>query len=206
MHSAACCVMDPASVTGAVAPARGMLTISAGTPARARSTRFCEANSDQFNGGEGQTSKMARGCRRRASRPPLSMATNSSSLCRLVAEKAPVTIDFSEYHSTSSRRYQSPISGGTSLQTMAVDCAANCGNISATCTRRTRSAESAGRGCCVSASRMFRHDEPGSKWTLSAHSGRPACRCGRRGRSRAGQDRASDAPELREYAPRHLLR
>ena len=32
MHSAACCTTEPASVTGAVAPASGMLTISAGTP------------------------------------------------------------------------------------------------------------------------------------------------------------------------------
>jgi hypothetical protein len=42
-HSAACCTTDPTKVTGAVAPAGGMLTTSAGTPARARSTRFCEA-------------------------------------------------------------------------------------------------------------------------------------------------------------------
>ncbi len=167
MHSAACCTTDPIKVTGAVAPASGMLTISAGTPARARSTRFCEANSDQFSGGDGQTSKMARGCWRRASRPPLSMASRSISVCRLCAENAPVTTGFSEYHSTSRRRYQSPISCGTSLQTIAVDCAANWGSISATCTRRTRSAEIAGRGCCVSGSRMFRQDEPGSKWTSS---------------------------------------
>src|ERR1022692_2045426 len=55
MHSAACCTTEPARVTGAVAPASGMLTISAGTPARARSTRFWEANSDQIDeilGGE----------------------------------------------------------------------------------------------------------------------------------------------------------
>ncbi len=43
-----------------------------------------------------------------------------------------MTTGFSEYQSTSNRRYQSPISGGTSLHTMAVDCAANCGSISAT--------------------------------------------------------------------------
>ena len=73
-HSAACCTTDPTKVTGAVAPAGGMLTISAGTPARARSTRFCEANTDQFSGGDGQTSKIARGLFRGASRPPLSMA------------------------------------------------------------------------------------------------------------------------------------
>ena len=40
------------------------------------------------------------------------------------------------------------LSWGTSLQTMAVDCAANCGSISATCTSRTRSADMAGRACC----------------------------------------------------------
>jgi len=167
MHSAACCTTEPASVTGAVAPERGMLTISAGIPARARSTRFCDANSDQLSGGDGQTSKMARGRRRRASRPPLAIATRSIRVCRLVAEKAPVTIGFCECHSTSRSRYQSPISCGTSLQTMAVDCAANCGSISATCTNRTRSSEMAGRACCVSGSRMFRQEEPGSKWTSS---------------------------------------
>jgi len=43
MHSAAYCVIAPINVTGAVAPASGIDTISAGTPARARSTRFCDA-------------------------------------------------------------------------------------------------------------------------------------------------------------------
>jgi len=118
-------------------------------------------------GGDGQTSKTARGIWRRDFAPPLSMAISPSSVCRLDAEKAPVTTGFSEYPRTSSRRYQSPISWGTSLQTMAVDCAANCGSISATCTSYTRSAASAGRACWVWGSRMFRHDEPGSKWTSS---------------------------------------
>ena len=76
MHSAACCTIEPDRVTGAVAPAKGMLTISAGTPASARSTRLCEANSDQFRGGEGQTSKIARGLLRSASVPPLSIASS----------------------------------------------------------------------------------------------------------------------------------
>ena len=149
-------------MTGAVAPAMGIDTISAGTPARARSTIFCEANSDQFSGGDGQTSKTALGFLRRLLGPPDSRASNSSNVCRLAPEKAPVTTGFRECHSTTSRRYQSPISAGTSLQTIAVDCAENCGSTSATCTSLTRSADNAGRACCVSGSRMLRQDDPGS--------------------------------------------
>ena len=59
MHSAACCVIAPISVTGAVAPANGIDTISAGTPARARSIRFCDAKPLQFNGGDGHSSDQA---------------------------------------------------------------------------------------------------------------------------------------------------
>ena len=42
-HSAACWTTEPTRVTGAAAPARGIETISAGTPARARSMRLLAA-------------------------------------------------------------------------------------------------------------------------------------------------------------------
>jgi hypothetical protein len=89
-------------------------------------------------------------CWRNASRPSTLNGEQLEQVCKLPAENAPVTTGFSEYHRTSNSRYQSPISAGTSLHTMAVDCAANCGSISATCTSRTRSAANAGRACCVS--------------------------------------------------------
>ena len=104
MHSAACCVIAPISVTGAVAPASGIDTISAGTPARARSIKFCDANPDQFSGGEGHTSNTARGFAFNASRPPQSTASRSIITCVVCALNEPVTIGLSEYHSTRNSR------------------------------------------------------------------------------------------------------
>jgi hypothetical protein len=123
-HSAACWTTDPTSVTGAAPPASGIETISAGTRARARSTRLCAPNSDQLSGGEGQTSKTARGRVASASRPPESIARRSIITCVVRALNAPVTTGLSEYSRTRKSRYRSPISGGTSPQTIAVDWAA----------------------------------------------------------------------------------
>jgi hypothetical protein len=76
-HSAACCVTAPSKVTGAAAPANGIETISAGIAARARAINWPAPKLDQINGGDGQTSKMARGCSRNLSRPPAKMASIS---------------------------------------------------------------------------------------------------------------------------------
>src|SRR5690349_3790168 len=138
--SAACCTIEPANVTGAVAPASGMEISSAGTPARASRIRFSAANSDQFKGGDGQTANTAPGLARTASGPPASADSSSSMIPKVDTPNAPVTTGLSEYQSTNRKRYQSPISLGTSLQTMAVDCAAYCGSLSVTCTMRIRSA------------------------------------------------------------------
>jgi hypothetical protein len=86
---------------------------------------------------------------------------------RPAAVNAPVTTGLSEYQRTRNKRYRSPISDGTSPQTMAVDCAAYCGSISATLISRTKSAACAGRGRIVSGSSTLRHDEPGSNCTRS---------------------------------------
>src|SRR5215471_21667618 len=103
-HSAACWTTDPINVTGAVAPANGMETISAGTPARANCTMFSEAESDQLSGGEGHTSKTARGLARNLSAPPAS-AVRRSNMARSVGPlNAPVTIGLFEYQSTIRRR------------------------------------------------------------------------------------------------------
>jgi hypothetical protein len=66
-HSAACWTTLPMSVTGAAAPASGIDTICAGTPARARSMRLRHPSADHVSGGDGQTSKTARGLAARAS-------------------------------------------------------------------------------------------------------------------------------------------
>ncbi len=81
MHSAACCTTEPSRVTGAAAPARGMETIWAGTPARARSIRFWAPKSLQISGGEGQTSNTACGFSASASRPPAKIASMSIMIC-----------------------------------------------------------------------------------------------------------------------------
>ena len=60
-HSAACCTAEPMTVAGPVAPVSGMETSSAGTPVRAQSIRLAQVMSLQSRGGEGQTSKTARG-------------------------------------------------------------------------------------------------------------------------------------------------
>src|SRR5690242_13799206 len=102
-HSAACCTTDPIKVTGAVAPASGMETISAGTPARASCTKFSLANSDQFKGGDGQTSKIARGILR-FKVPPESAARRVSMAFNVGALNAPVITGLFEYDNTRKSR------------------------------------------------------------------------------------------------------
>ncbi len=103
-HSAACCTTEPSSVTGAAAPASGMETISAGTPARASSIRLPAPNLLQMSGGEGQTSKTACGFSASAARPPVKIASISSMTCSVSFENAPVTIGLPECNSTRYRR------------------------------------------------------------------------------------------------------
>ena len=95
-HSAACCTTEPASATGAAPPARGIDTIWAGTPARASPIRHRDANEVQSSGGDGHTSKTARGRARSASVPPASTASRSSIGRRPSAVNAPVTTGLSD--------------------------------------------------------------------------------------------------------------
>jgi hypothetical protein len=73
-----------------------MDTISAGTPARASVIKLPAPKLLQINGGEGQTSKMARGFSRRASRPPANIASISIISWTVLLVNAPVTIGFLE--------------------------------------------------------------------------------------------------------------
>ncbi len=161
--SAACWTTDPARETGAAPPASGIDTIWAGTPARARSMRQRDAKAVQASGGDGQTSNTARGRARSAPAPPASSASSSSIGARPAALNAPVTIGLSDPRRTSSSRYRSPISAGTSPHTTAVDCAAYAGRASATVMSRTRSAAVEARCSPVSGSRTETPQEPGSK-------------------------------------------
>ena len=99
-HSAACWTTEPTSVTGAAPPASGIETISAGTRARARSIRFRAPKAVQVRGGEGHTSKTARGRAASASRPPASSASRSIIAADPSGLKAPVTIGLAEPSST----------------------------------------------------------------------------------------------------------
>ncbi len=92
--SAACCTTAAASVTGAVAPASGIDTSSAGIPARAQSIRFWQVRSDHSSGGDGQTSNTAIGRAASASSPPATSASISFITHQVSVRKAPVTIGF----------------------------------------------------------------------------------------------------------------
>ncbi len=83
-------------MTGAAPPASGIETISAGTMARARSMRLRAPKAVQVSGGEGQTSKTARGRAASASRPPASRARRSIMAAVPSGLKAPVTIGLAE--------------------------------------------------------------------------------------------------------------
>ena len=95
--SAACWTIDPMSVTGDATPASGMEISSAGTRARARSMTLRHANSDQVRGGDGQTSKTARGLSASASRPPASSASRSIMIAEPRGVNAPVTTGLDEF-------------------------------------------------------------------------------------------------------------
>ena len=69
--SAHCWTAASRSVTGAVAPAIGIETSSAGIPARAQSISAWQVRSLHFSGGLGQQSRIARGRRRSSVSPPL---------------------------------------------------------------------------------------------------------------------------------------
>jgi hypothetical protein len=165
IDSAACWTIDPISVTGAATPASGIEISSTGTCARARSIALRQANSDQVSGGDGQTSKTARGFSASAARPPASIASRSSITAEPRGEKAPVIIGLPVFMSTTNTRYRSPISVGTSCATIAVEAASYAGRASATRMTRARSAAIERRVSPVSGSSTATPDDPGSKWT-----------------------------------------
>ncbi len=91
-HSAVCWTTAAASVTGAVAPASGIDTSSAGMPARAQSIRFWHVRSLQSSGGDGQTSNTAIGFAARAASPPAAAESICFITHHVSVRKAPVTI------------------------------------------------------------------------------------------------------------------
>src|SRR3972149_3695698 len=95
-HSVACWTIEPSRVTGAAAPANGIETICAGTPARPRSIRLREANSVHINGGEGQTSNTARGLAANSRWPPETAANMSIITWVVWEENGPVTMGLLE--------------------------------------------------------------------------------------------------------------
>ena len=167
-HSAACCTTEPRRVTGAAAPASGIETISAGTPARASSIRFCAPKSLQISGGEGQTSNTAWGFSARASCPPAKIASMSIMCCKVAYRKC------SGYDRVW-KRTAAPDTGGTDRRwPWGRRCIPPQWTARRTAAASRRLSQSApGRAVCdgwcssVSGSSTWTPEEPGSKWTAS---------------------------------------
>lgn len=94
--SAACWTTISRSVTGDVAPPRGIETSSAGMPARAQSSRAWHVRSLHFSGGLGQQSKIASGLSARARVPPRTAASIAFMTSKASFWKVPVMTGFVE--------------------------------------------------------------------------------------------------------------